>query len=70
MKIEEKLQKNIQALREDLKDSFEQQHVPVALYPRERPGTHFTGAWVGLRAGLDRRKILSPPEFDTGLSSP
>jgi hypothetical protein len=23
------------------------------LYPRERPGTHCTGGWVGLRAGLD-----------------
>jgi hypothetical protein len=34
--------------------------------PRERPGTHFTGGWVGPRAGLDRRKI-SPP---TGIRSP
>ena len=31
-----------------------QQHAPAALYPRERLGTHFTGGWVGLRAGLDR----------------
>jgi hypothetical protein len=23
------------------------------LYPRERPGTHCTGGWVGPRAGLD-----------------
>jgi hypothetical protein len=23
------------------------------LYPRERPGTHRTGGWVGPRAGLD-----------------
>jgi len=23
-----------------------QQHDPAALYPRERPGTHFTGGWV------------------------
>ena len=30
-----------------------QQHAPAALYPRERPGTHFTGGWVGPRAGLD-----------------
>ena len=28
-------------------------------------GTHFTGGWVGLRAGLDGRKI-SPP---TGIRS-
>ena len=26
-----------------------QQHVPAALYPRERPGTHSIGGWVGLR---------------------
>ena len=24
-----------------------QQHAPAALYPRERPGTRFTGGWVG-----------------------
>ena len=24
------------------------------LYPRERPGAHYTGGWVGLRSGLDR----------------
>jgi len=47
-----------------------QQHAPAALYPRERPGTHFTGGWVGLRAGLDGRKISSPPGFDPEPSSP
>ena len=26
-----------------------QQHAPTALYPRERPGTHFTGGWVDPR---------------------
>jgi hypothetical protein len=26
---------------------------PRPLYPREKPGTHFTGGWVGLRAVLD-----------------
>jgi len=31
-----------------------QQHAPPALYPLERPGTHFTEGWVGPRAGLDR----------------
>jgi len=31
-----------------------QRHAPAAPYPRERPGTHRTGGWVGLRAGLDR----------------
>ena len=30
-----------------------QQHALAALYPRERPGIHFTGGWVGPRAGLD-----------------
>ena len=27
-----------------------QQQAPTALGPREKPGTHFTGGWVGLRA--------------------
>ena len=31
----------------------DQQHAPAALYPLERHGTHFTGGWVGPRAGLD-----------------
>jgi hypothetical protein len=46
-----------------------QQHAPAALYPRERRGTHFKGGWVGPRAGLDGRKISSPPGFDPGKSS-
>jgi len=47
-----------------------QQHAPAALYPRERTGTHFTGGWVGPRAGLDERKISSSRAFDPGPSSP
>jgi hypothetical protein len=39
-----------------------QHHAPAALYPRGKdPGTHWTGGWVGPRAGLDaeaRRKVL------------
>jgi hypothetical protein len=39
-----------------------QRHGPAALYPGERvPDTHWTGVWVGLRAGLNteaREKIL------------
>ena len=31
-----------------------QRHAPAAPNPRERPGTHCTGGWVGLRASLDR----------------
>ena len=31
-----------------------QRHAPAALYPRERPGTHCTGGWVGPRAVVDR----------------
>jgi hypothetical protein len=31
-----------------------QRHAPVALYLRgKNPGTHWTGGWVGPRAGLD-----------------
>jgi hypothetical protein len=41
-----------------------QRHDPAALCPGERtPGTHFTGGWVGLRAGLDtevKGEILCP----------
>ena len=40
-----------------------QQHAPAALYPRERPGTNFTGGWVGHRAGLDGGK--SRPRRDS-----
>ena len=47
-----------------------QQHAPAAIYPRERPGTHFTGGWVDPRAGLDGQKISSPTGFDPGPSSP
>ena len=42
----------------------------AALYPRQRPGTYFTGGWVGSRAGLDGRKIPSPLGFDPGPSTP
>ena len=35
------------------------------------PGkTHFTGGWVGPRAGLDGRKIPCLPGFDPGPCSP
>jgi hypothetical protein len=40
-----------------------ERHAPAALYPRERPCTHFTEGWVGPKAGLDGRKISSPPGF-------
>jgi len=36
---------------------------PRPLYLKETPGTHWTGSWVGLRAGLDakaRRKHSDP----------
>jgi len=47
-----------------------QRHAPAALYPRES-GTHCTGGWVGLRAGLDRCG-KSRPHRDSirGSSSP
>jgi hypothetical protein len=37
---------------------------PGRLYPRERPGTHCTGGWVGPGAGLDRCGKSRPPGFD------
>ena len=45
-------------------------HAPAALYPRERPGTHCTGGWVGPRAGLDGRKISPPSGFDPRTVQP
>ena len=42
-----------------------QRHAPAALYPRERPGTHCTGGWVGPRAGLGAEN-LDP----TGIRTP
>jgi len=41
-------------------------HAPAAPYPRERPGTHCTGSWVGLRTGLDWCGESRP----TGIRSP
>ena len=43
---------------------------PGRLYPRERPGTHCTGGWVGPRAGLDGPKISSQPGFDPRTVQP
>ena len=40
-----------------------QRHVPAALYPRERSGTHCTGGWVGPRAGLDMCGKSRPTGF-------
>jgi len=54
----------IALLFQDLGAGSGQQHATAALYPRERPGTHCTGGWVGSRAGLDGRKISPPPGFD------
>ena len=43
-----------------------QRHAPAAPYHRERRGTHCTGGWVGLRAGLDWCGKSRP----TGIRSP
>jgi len=42
-----------------------QQHAPAALYPRERPGTHFTGDWVGPQGQSGLAENLVP----TGIRS-
>ena len=42
-----------------------QQHAPAALYPRERPGTHFTGGWGGGQGRSERAENLVP----TGIRS-
>ena len=43
--------------------------IETLLAVRERPGTHFTGGWLGPRTGLDGRKISSTPGFNAGPSS-
>jgi len=43
-----------------------QRHAPAAPYPQERPGTHCTGGWVGLRAGMEWCGKSRP----TGIRSP
>ena len=50
--------------RDTVRRASGRQHAPAALYPRERPGTHCTGGWVGPRAGLDEQTISSPPGLD------
>jgi hypothetical protein len=48
-----------------------QRHAPAVFYPRERPGTHYTGGWVGPRAGLDRCGKSRPhQDWIPGPSSP
>ena len=43
--------------------------IPWPLFtPQERPGTHFTGGWVGPRAGLDGGK--SHPHWNSILDHP
>jgi hypothetical protein len=42
-----------------------------SFYPRERPGTHCTGVWVGPRAGVDVcEKSLPRRDSNPGPSSP
>ena len=45
---------------------------PGRSLPRERPGTHCTGGWVGLRAGLKEMREISPFHWESipGPSSP
>ena len=42
-----------------------QQHAPAAPYPRERPGTHFTGGWVVPQGPSQREENL----VHTGIRS-
>jgi len=42
-----------------------QQHAPAALYPREKPVTHFTGGWVVPQGRSGRAENLVP----TGIRS-
>jgi hypothetical protein len=51
--------------------------MPRPLYPREWSGTHFTGGWVGRRAGLDvcekscpHRDSIPGPSSPSELTGP
>jgi len=50
-----------------------QQHTLATLFPQERASTHFTGGWVGPRAGLDgwnhlqSRRVISAWENITDV---
>jgi len=49
-----------------------QRHASVDLSPLKRPGTLFTGGWMGPRAGVEsvkKRKSLARPLFDSELST-
>jgi len=41
---------------------------PQPLYPRERPGTHCIGGWVGPQSWSGQVRNISPPP--TGIRSP
>jgi hypothetical protein len=44
---------------------------PRPIYPREIPGTHFIGGWVGPRTGLDGwEKSRPPPGFNPRTVQP
>ena len=48
-----------------------QRHNLASLPPERRPGTHYTGDWVGLRADVDRcGKARPPPGFDPRTVKP
>ena len=48
-----------------------QRHVPAALPPGKRPGTHCIGGWTGHRAGLGGcGKYRPPPGFDPRTVQP
>jgi len=69
--VAQRVGRGIALLFHDIKRGVSgQQHALATLYRWKRPSTHFTGGSVGPRAGLDRRKILSPPGFDPGPSIP
>ena len=47
-----------------------QRHAPAALARGKRPGTHFIGGLVGLRASGGVRKIKPPQGFDSRTVQP
>jgi hypothetical protein len=63
--VAQRVGRGIDLLPHDRGVRSSQQHAPAALYPRERPGTHFTGGWVGPQGRSGQVRKISPTQgFD------
>ena len=47
-----------------------QQHTPAAIYPQDRPSTHFTVGWVGPQGQSGQAENLIPTEIQSRTVQP